>query len=581
MIRFAAVFGERPQARDQLARAVPGTLVAVPGFAAAWPEGSAVYSVREGTVTCVIAGRSGDAAALARAFAQGRVELDSLVGGFTVLLWDEGRRHGLVATDRLGLLAPVYRRDGEELALALEARDLLALLPRRPPPDDQSVAGWLGRGSIEPGATLYSGVERLPGGHVLEPGPGGWSRRRDRGFEYRGTMDASRGEIEREVRTAVEGAVAGQLDADRHPGVLLSGGLDSTVVAAAAVGSGRRLRAYSLTFPEHSEVDESSLISATAAELGLDARLVPFRGGQLLPAAADFIREWELPPASPTLAIQLPLLRTAADEGSMTLLDGQGGDELFGASPYLLADRLRQGRLPAAWTLAHRIPGVPEDARSAVARRALRKFGLEGAFPYRAHGLAARIRAREAWAPPWLTPAAANAYRETTAGWAWKRADGPRWWAALVDSVTEQRERVGAHEYLRRRNTIAGVEGRHPLLQDESLIELALRLPPELAFDPRFDRPLLRSAMASVPEPVRHRGEKAFFTPLLLEAVERHDAPELRQLLTAKDAAIGAYTRPEGIRELLDVPPERRGEERAFALWRLAVVELWLRHTLR
>ena len=578
MIRFAAVFGERPHAREQLARTLPGTIVAVPGFTAAWPEAAAVSFAREAAVTCVVAGRIREPAALARAYAQGPIELDSLAGGSTVLLWDEGRRQGFVATDRLGVLAPVYHRAGDELVLALEARDLLPLLPSRPGPDDRSVAGWLGAGSIDPGATLYAGIERLPGGHLLELGPGGWSRRRDRGFEYRGITDLSRSEIEREVRTAVECAVAMQLDADRDRGVLLSGGLDSTVVAAAAVGSGRWLPAYSLIFPEHPDVNESSLISATAAELGLDATLVPFRGGPLLPAAADFVREWELPPASPTLGIQLPLLRAAAAGGSTTLADGQGGDELFGASPYLLADRLRRGRLQAAWTLSHRLPGVPEAARGAVARHALREFGIRGAVPYGVHTFSSRLRGREGWAPPWLTPAAANAYRETAAAWAWKRADGPRWWAALLDSVTAQRERVGAHEYLRRRNALAGVEGRHPLLQDESLIELALRLPPELAFDPTFDRPLLRSAMTSVPAPIRRRTEKAFFTPLLVEAVDRHDAPEIRRLLTADDAAIRAYTRPEGIQELLDVPPARRSEERAFALWRLAVVELWLRH---
>jgi hypothetical protein len=144
--------------------------------------------------------------------------------------------------------------------------------------------------------------------------------------------------------------------------------------------------------------------------------------------------------------------------------------------------------------------------------------------------------------------------------------------------VTEQRERAGAHEYLRRRNALAGVGGGHPLLQDLDLIELVLQLPPELAFDPMLDRPLLRTAIPAVPDVIRTRSDKAYFTPLFLEAVDVHDAAEIRRLVHAEDAAIRAYTQPELVREhLLDAAPAQRGEDRAWALWRLAVAELWLR----
>lgn len=579
MTRLAGVFSTRPAARERAARAFPdATVVTARGFSAAWAPGEDVDSARRGDVLCVVAG-SVSASALAQAYAEDRLELRPLRGAFTVLLWDERRRRGLVAADQLGVLSPVYRRAGEELAVALEARDLLRLLERRPDPDERSLVRWLVTGSIAATATLFAGVERLPGGHLLEVSEGATTRRRYWRLQYREPLQAPRAELEDTLRAAVGRAVESRLREAGASGVLLSGGLDSAVVAATAVGAGPGMASYSLVFPEHAEVDERERIERVAAELGLETNLVPFRGGELLPAAETFVREWKLPPASPTLAIQLPLLRTAAADGVTTLLDGQGGDELFGAPLYLLADCLRRGRLREARVLARRISDVPDRLRPRVARRALRVFGLKGALPYRAHVLARRVRGSGGrWAPPWLTPAAAESYRESSDPWRWKQTPGPRWWSSLADAVTEQRERAGAHEYLRRRNAVAGVTGGHPLLQDLDLIELALRLPPDLAFDPTVDRALLRSAIPAVPDVVRRRTTKSYFTPVLVDAIDAHDAETVRRLLTARDAAVRAYARPELVREhLLDVPADRRGNDRAWALWRLATLEYWLR----
>jgi hypothetical protein len=72
--------------------------------------------------------------------------------------------------------------------------------------------------------------------------------------------------------------------------------------------------------------------------------------------------------------------------------------------------------------------------------------------------------------------------------------------------------------------------------------------------------------------------DKAYCTPLFLEAVDVHDAAEIQRPVAGEDAAIHAYTRPELLREhVLEPPPAHRGEDRAWALWRLAVAELWLR----
>lgn len=591
-MRFVAAFSAPPRARDRVASALAGhdhEAIDAVGLAVAWtPTAAAERAEAEGVVCVLLRPEPGDsgegpsASALASAFARGRVELTLPRDPSILVLWDRVRGRGMLAGDRLGVLAPVFRRSGGQVLAALEACDLLSLLESRPGPDERSVVRWLDSGSLDPRATLFDGIERLPGGHLLELRNNAAELRRHWRFEYEPPLEASREETEHELRSGLQNAVERRLGEGATTGILLSGGLDSAVVAGTATRlcGYDGLPSYSLVFPRHPQVDEQPFIEALTAELGLPSTLVPFRGGGLLDAGRAYIRTWHVPPASPNVAIQLPLLRRAATEGATTLLDGQGGDELFGASLYLLADLLRAGRPGRAGELARRISGIPEHLRGRAERRALYELGLKGALPPAAHALARRLWSRPT--PPWLSARAAALHHSTSDSWHWKRRSGPRWWTALLDSVTEQRERAGAHEYLRHRNELAGIRGDHPLLQDVDLIRLVLRLPPELAFDRAVDRPLLRSAMAGiVPDVVRLRPDKSYFTPLFVEAMNGHDADGWRRLLAADDAAINEFTRRELVRaHLLEAPREHRGQSWAWAVWRLAMLEYWLRGEL-
>lgn len=556
----------------------------VPGLTLAW-GGDAVTVADADGVTCVVAGRleRWTAAELAGVYAAtGALELERLRGSFALLLWDTRSRHGLLATDPLGTVSVFWHASDRRLTFGLEPVDLIPLLGRRPKPSPRAIAQWLTDGTLAADASFHAGVERLPGGHHLElRGHGGPRKRCHWRLEPTPLIEVPRQQIEHELREAIGRAVTRAAAGDAQAGLLLSGGLDSAVVAAtAAKQRPGAVRAFSLVFPEHPSVDEEPLIEELAAGLGIPSHRLPFQGAGLLAGGLDYLSTWGMPPVSPNFALQQPLLRAAADEDAGTLLDGQGGDELFGASLYLLADRLRRGRVSQAAALSRRIPGIPEELRRRAARRARREFGWKGVLPHRAHTLARRIRsARRPAGAPWLSPAASRAYAEAADPWRWQQAGGPLWWAHLADAVTEQRERAGAHDYLRRRNAMAGVVGGHPFLQDLDLIELMLRVPPELSFDARFDRPLLRSAMQGlVPDSIRLRTEKSFFTPLFVEAVDRHDRLRIVELLGARDAASRAYTQPDVVRRLLlEAPPERRGGQWAWALWRLVMLECWLR----
>jgi Asparagine synthase len=202
----------------------------------------------------------------------------------------------------------------------------------------------------------------------------------------------------------------------------------------------------------------------------------------------------------------------------------------------------------------------------------IRRYGLPEALPGYARRLVRALRLGQGPGPPWLRPSAA----ETLVSDEDENGVEPRWWRHLAATLTAAREQAGVHDFLRHKNDLAGLQGSHPYLDTLELVELVLGLPPELAFDPELDRPLLRAASAGlVPDAVRLRRSKSYFDELFETTLAGRDRPALTRLLTAPDAEINAFVRPELVRERLLAPEPSRGW--AWAVWRLATTECWLR----
>jgi asparagine synthase (glutamine-hydrolysing) len=488
-------------------------------------------------------------------------------GAYALLLWKTEECSGLLATDRLGARTVVWSQEAGRLAFATDVRELLPLLPATPAPSERGVVSWLVDGTLPREATLYRGVHRLPGGRALRLG--GPAVEEYEFWKPRFVPPSPRGRAEAvaDVGSALARAVERACARGAPAGVLLSGGLDSTAIATVATAAGVPLTAYSAVFPDHPATDESEYIDVNARALGLSSRRVAFHSGGAFAPTLRHLERWKLPPATPNLFFHEPLLLLAREDGVEVVLDGEGGDELFGPSPFLLADDLLAGRLGAARTAAGDLAG--RDA----ARAALVRYGLRGALPAVGHRLARRLWPRPPW---WLTREAARAY-EGSPGWTWKGARGPRWWASLADALTAGRERTGVHDALRHRLEGAGLVGGHPLLEDVDLIETTLALPPRLAFDADVDRPLLREAVAAVaPAAVTLRTEKSFFNAVLADAVHRVDEGARTRLLGGRPE-IARFVRPELVATLQATPAHRQGGRDTFLLWRLTAVESWLR----
>ena len=504
--------------------------------------------------------------------------LEDLRGDFAVLFWDTRVAAGLIARDQLGGKSIYLHIDGDRVRFASELRELLGMLPSRPAVDELSLTRWLADTCLPRYRTLYEGVRRLGPGEYLEFGDGPARPRAYWRPRYVSPQKISMAEVVERAKTGMEDAVRARLDHSRQTGVLVSGGLDSTTVAGVTQGEAGQMRGYSAAFPAHPEMDESEWIALAHRELGLGGAVLQAKPVSFLAGALEYLRAWELPVRSPNHAVWQPLLRHARADGIEVMLDGEGGDELWEPSAFLIADRLVSGRLLSARSLSREIVSQTAPVTTRNVRRALRQFGFKGAVPHWAHSA---IRRRHALrhAPSWFSERSARALFEVQDPWEWKRLDGPRWWRSFAWMVTGVREQMGAREYLRHKAELAGLEERHPFV-DLDLIGLVLSMPPEYAFGGGISRPVMRAAIrGAVPEQIRQRRDKPYFNHFLRDCLTR-DLPQLRRLL-GRDAEVRRFMRADAMDRLLTGSPDQHPEgwqAWTWEIWTMAAAECWLRH---
>jgi asparagine synthase (glutamine-hydrolysing) len=510
----------------------------------------------------------------------GRHLLPRMRGDFALLIWDSERDEGLLARDQLGIRSMFLHESSEGLRFACEIRHLLPLLPSRPEPDRASVAHWLAMSNRPGSATLFSGIRRLDPGAMLLLDRGGISEEHYWVPRYAEPLSESDADLALRVRTELNLAVHRRISPTGHTGVLMSGGLDSASVAAsAATEAPAHVSAYSAVFPEHPLVDESALVDELRDTLKLPGITAEVRPGGLLASAVTAVRDWEMPLLGWGDFWTVPLLRGAAADGIQVTLGGDGGDELFGPRSYLMSDRLLAGHPREALALARELPGAGDHPAARDVTRIFARIALAGAAPYLLHEILSRPFARRE-IPRWMRPTVADELVDSDDPLAWKRMDGPRWWASTAYGLTRRVQEIGVFEHQRRRAAICGLEARHPMF-DLDMVELGLRQPPQASFDRYRNRPVLRAAMAgALPASVRLRSAKAWFDSVIVDCLAGADGETTRRLLTDPNAEIGAYVDPLAVQTALFQGHARTSQGQfqwLWQVWRLLTAECWLR----
>ncbi len=323
-------------------------------------------------------GSSGDTEVLLRGYGCfGAEVVQRLRGMYAFAIFDQRRRSVLIARDRLGI-KPLYycevrRPAGPVLLFASELRALLAsgLLERRLDPYGLSTYLW--NGFVVGPSTMIRGIKLLGPGELLRVSIDQPTPQPERYWSLEASRKLAPDEAIAGLKDELVTAARQHLASDVPLGVFLSGGVDSSAVAALAVQSGsRRVKTFHIGF-EEAKFDESSYARRVADSLGTEhaeLRLTQARfQSELLPALASLDQ-----PTFDALNTYF-VSRVVREAGFTVALAGTGGDELFGG--------YRSFRdLPLGQRLARMVAPAPDALLSGLSRAATRlTFGNGTAVP--------------------------------------------------------------------------------------------------------------------------------------------------------------------------------------------------------
>ncbi|MDQ3642153.1 MAG: asparagine synthase-related protein, partial [Actinomycetota bacterium] len=392
-----------------------------------------VYNLEELAREVGLSGAEEPESALAVLYAQsGEAMLERLRGDFVIVVWEAERNVGFLALDQIGVRCLCFHSASGRLVFGSEVREVATALASRPPPNADLIPYWLNASRLPVDKTLHQNVRRLQSGHLLRLVPG-WPTRRYWDPHYVPQRQVPREEVVHEIREGVVEAVRRRLRQHEPAAITLSGGLDSSSIAAVATQlvepALRPVGAYSGTFPGHPSADESSLIAEAARHYHLPSTRMVVHGGSPIRGAAEYLRTWAVPPGSANIFWWFPLGRRALDDGVRVFLDGEDGDHLFGVSFFLLADLMRDGRLVAAARQASQIPSNgPAGPRFIL--RMLLNSGIKAALPASAIRTVRAARKLDRYVPSWFTERSGRAFLEhDNDAYSFRRKEVPRWWS--------------------------------------------------------------------------------------------------------------------------------------------------------
>jgi asparagine synthase (glutamine-hydrolysing) len=263
---------------------------------------------------------------------RGRDAVHDWNGMFAVAAWDPRQQKLLLIRDRLGVKPLYYYWDGKILMFASEIKALLAsrLLPRRL--NRQAIWDYLTYRYVPGPETMWHNVWKLPPGHMLE-----WSPNAEpRVTQYWNTDVVSVDEpvdIEQKTKEFEDlflDSVSQRLLASDVPvGVMLSGGLDSSAIAAAAVELGhKQFHTFSVGFSDGGEYSELGYARQVADHLGLQNHEVVVDSQTFLDLLPAAVRAADEPLADLTIVPLLAVLRLAREHVKVAM-SGEGSDEVL------------------------------------------------------------------------------------------------------------------------------------------------------------------------------------------------------------------------------------------------------------
>jgi asparagine synthase (glutamine-hydrolysing) len=260
----------------------------------------------------------------------------AMEGMYAFALWDAQREELLIARDRFGEKPLFYAQRGGQLVFASELDALLAGFDGQAELDPAAVDAFFMFGYVPGPGSIVRDVNQLPPGHLLR-----WERRNghvalERYWAPGSVAAASPSEplpeLVAETGRLLALAVRSRLISDVPLGVFLSGGLDSTLIAAlAARVSDKPVKTFTVGY-DVGTVDETAQARRTALELGTDHEELIFPQNELVARVPALLAGMDQPLADQAL-VPLHAIAEHARRHVTVAVGGEGADELFGGYP--------------------------------------------------------------------------------------------------------------------------------------------------------------------------------------------------------------------------------------------------------
>jgi asparagine synthase (glutamine-hydrolysing) len=497
--------------------------------------------------------------------------LERLQGMFAFVVRDRLSGDVFAARDQVGV-KPFYYivRDGLFLACS-EVRPLLKHPRVRAAFDPAGVVEFLAFGDNPGERTLVEGVRKLLPGHCLRVRGGRVSVQEYWDVLPSGSYAGDGSHAPHELLAMVDDAVARALVSDVPLGLMLSGGIDSSIIAALAVRhvSASELTAYSVEFglPD----DEVAAAGRLARDLGINHRVIRVSADEIRDDFEQWLSDLDYPAGNPTWIASSFIARAAHEDGLKVLLSGDGGDELFGGySRWMKYLRFHdfvwahtpQAALRALGTASR--PWLHGLARD-IARRASSGNGLfVPSRPFhddlimKCLGTAGRAAA-DVFRPEQCIEDLRRRFDERLPS-----GDYLAWMSyvtlktKLVEDFLQRLDKMGMRH---------SVEGRVPLL-DPHLARWALGTPQKVKVPGYRQKALLRSAAESVlPAYVLQRPKQGFCPPV---AAWCEELLRERPFADAGPLYEGRLLSPSGALDL-----RAPGGRHSFAFWTLGMLTEW------
>jgi asparagine synthase (glutamine-hydrolysing) len=512
--------------------------------------------------------------------------IDDLRGMYVIALWDSLNEKLMIARDRVGKKPLSYFFDGNTFVFASETKALCEddVVSRSLDVDPVSLGLYCYLQYVPTPYSIFNGIRRLPPASMLILQKGKLNVKQYWSLEYEPKLNLSEEEYLENIKKIFFESVEIRLNSDVPLGIFLSGGIDSSIVVAAASQLyGRKISTYSVGF-EESEFNELPYAKIVAQKYGTDHREIILKPDVLvdLPKILWFYDE----PLADRSIIPSYFVAKAAKDYVKVILNGDGGDEAFAGynkykiNPFIsFADAL--SRKNGLWlrSLLSQTYFKGVNGKN-FAANFLRRLLTRGINPYlryiASHGffddkpLANILNAR-----------GSTFSIEEIVDLIARNSD-----ASKTRNLIDELLSIDFHNYLPNdllhKMDIAtmanSIEARSPFL-DSELLSFVARIPAKLKMRNSQQKYLSRKAFKSyLPEEILGRGKMGFGAPVNLWL--RIDRDKFVSMITEKDSGCRLYFDSKSI-DLLQSHNFVSGGFNETKVWGLLVFEIWWRLYIR